>query len=782
MKILLSWILDHITVTRKEVDADSLFKRLNATTAEIDDVKLVRTDLSTLFVARIISATAQDVILDCPELKKSITIPLRKDANEAQGFWMLIKKEGSVYRFATLVDVGSEKDGLMPPLAIDENDIHGGWRNKIEEEEYVVTIDNKALTNRPDLWGHRGFAREVAALLGKELKPEDYFLITKTIKHFENRSNGGPITLEISQQSDSCGNPCKRLAGIVLPTIAWQPSLLPMAVRLARVDSRPLDALVDMTNYVMFDIGQPMHAFDADALGNRLVGRCAHDGEKLQLLDGEEITLTSSDYVMTDGEKPVALAGIMGGTTTAVHRGTTSLLLESANFDATTIRRTATRCKKRTESSARFEKSLDPNQNTTALLRYLKLLEDAQITYEAADVVMSLGPLARDKQIDITHALIEQKIGVALAQNTVEHLLTRLGFGVRVKKIESEGRQGFLYEVTVPPFRSTKDVTIPEDIIEEVARFVGYGNIPETFPVREMKAFDIQPLERMRTIKKIFAYGLHMHEVQTYAFFDEEFLAKLTYDPEDALRIANPQSEHWQRLVTSLIPNLIKCVAVNPQQEQLSFFEHNRVWFFEEKPVETQEVAGIWYHQKKEIDFYEQKASLEMLFDSLKLSIRWEKPMHRVDPWYDSHRMAELWHKDRIVGRAGCIAKPFLHKIADGDAFIFELDANVLTHGEQEKVHFRPLKKYPATDLDMSMLVPVECTVAGIERIIGAADSRIKTVECIDSFEKPEWVSKKSLTFRFEVYDENGTLTKEMIDEVWAHAVESVRAIGAEVR
>ena len=170
-------------------------------------------------------------------------------------------------------------------------------------------------------------------------------------------------------------------------------------------------------------------------------------------------------------------------------------MFEAANFDATAIRKTATRLKKRTESSARFEKSLDPNLNTTALLRYLKLLDDTRITYTASDEVVSLGALAHDKQIFVSHALIEHKIGIAVAQERVETILTRLGFGLRVKQVASDHRD-LLYEVTVPPFRSTKDVTIPEDIIEEVVRFIGYKTIPETFPTRQMRAFDTQPLHR----------------------------------------------------------------------------------------------------------------------------------------------------------------------------------------------------------------------------------------------------------------------------------------------
>ena len=191
MKILLSWILDHIVVTRQEIDPDALFKSLNDTTSEIDEVRHIETDLSTLFLGRVIASSSDGMTLDCSELKKQVTIPLRKDADDVDGYWLLVKKEGNQFRSATMVDVGSEKEGLMPALLVDDEDHRGNWRTKVEQEDHCITIDNKALTNRPDLWGHRGFAREVAALLGKELRPEDIFLAVKTIKHFEQRSNGG---------------------------------------------------------------------------------------------------------------------------------------------------------------------------------------------------------------------------------------------------------------------------------------------------------------------------------------------------------------------------------------------------------------------------------------------------------------------------------------------------------------------------------------------------------------------------------------------------------------
>ncbi len=779
MKISLSWIADHITIDKKELNVAYIAEQLAAITAEIDAVECINTDVSSLSAAVVTQLNEKEVTIECPELKKKTTLPLRKDAFLDQVY--LVKTEGKDVGWATLADVGSGKEGLIPSVWIEEKDLKGAWKHTFEAEDSIITIENKAITNRPDLWGHRGIAREVAAILGKDLTLEDSIYATKPIKHYEHQSpaqGSNPFVLEIAQADQSCGHPCNRLAGVYLPSIEYRPSLVWMAVRLARIDARPLDMLVDMTNYTMFDIGQPMHAFDAQKISTqKLEGRCAHQGEKIVLLDGDEVTLTAQDYVISDGLKALSVAGVMGGQSTAVGRSTNSLLLEAAHFDPTAIRRTATRLKKRTESSTRFEKSLDPNQNTHALLRYLKLLEDAGASFTASESIVSLGALAQEKVIEVAHDLIERKIGLKVLPDRVVSILARLGFGVT-----KSPQLPLTYTVIVPTYRATKDVTLAEDLVEEVARFVGYSSIMPVNPMRAMMAFDTTVIERMRALKLALAQGLSMHEVNTYAFFDEEFLHALQYNPEDALRIANPLSEHWQRLITSLIPNLLKCIVTNHGQETLRFFECNRVWFYLEKAVEEHECAGIWYEMKKPIDFYDGKALLTNLFHFFKIEVEWKKPSKKSDPWYDVNQTAELWHKNRIIGSAGKIAPLFLRTVAPGDAFIFELDANFLLHTARKTPTFKPLHKYPSTDLDISLIVPIECTVSGLENTIRSSDKRITNVSLIDSYTRPEWTDKKSITLRFNVYDSEGTLTKEAIDTIWDQVVTNVKAIGAEVR
>lgn len=784
MKLSLAWIFDHIQGTCiKNIDMPNLIVQFSAKVAEIEDHYPVTFDIDSFTLAQVTHISAESCTLYSSELKKEIILPHRKDA--ALHNYYVIKIAKKIYSWATLTDAGSEKEGLFAAMHVTEAEAKGSWKEKVEKNDYIWVIDNKAITNRPDMWSHRGFAREIAAVLNLKLTPEEQFLMAKPIKHYANSASANansPFAL-LLDQSTECGSICKRIAGTYISSIKYTQSNPYIAVRFARVDSKPIDFIVDATNYVMLDIGQPMHAFDAAKIpSHKIIGRCAKAGEKIQLLDGETIELASDDFVITDGAQPIALAGVMGGMSTSVSKLTTSLYIESANFDAAAIRKTATRHKKRTESSARFEKSLDPNQNTQALLRFLKLLETYDISYEASDNIASLGQLAQEKVIEVTHQSIVATLGISISSDTVQKYLMQLGFGIEIKHA-TEDTSKIIYKVMVPTYRSTKDVTIKQDIIEEVARFVGYANIPPLLPSRQMNPFDTTPITRIRKIKQQLAFGAHMNEVQTYAFYDEEFLKQLSYEPTDTLRLAQPFSLNIQQLVTSLVPNLFKCIATNgAKQDELRFFEFDRVWFNDVMPVESKELAGIFYHKKKSIDFYVYKAEVQSFFEALGVEVIWRKPTEAIGPWYAKHQTAELVYENQIIGTAGMISSQFLHKVADGEAFVFEINGDFLLNIKLPQRIFKALKKYQEVELDISLKVPLKITIEQLERSILTAEKKIHGVRLVDFFEKPEWKDQKSVTLRFVLYDDEKTLVKEEIDAIYDAVVTAMKLLGAEIR
>lgn len=771
MKLSLAWIFDHIIGDWKECDVNQLVSKFNATTAEIEKVESLFFDSSLFFIGKLQSVKASEVILFCPELDHEITLPSRVDAQP--GSCYVVLKDKKDYIWALMRHLGSEKDGLLPAIEIREQDLAGKWRLAFEQEDYILHLDNKSITNRPDLWGHRGFAREIAALLGLPMRAEDHFLANKPVRHYETTALAAinqPIQLTIATPA------CRRLAGYYIDEIKPTASFLWMAHRLCRVDARPINALVDMTNYVMCDLGQPMHAFDAQTIESReLIATMAKEGQVIELLDGEEVKLTAQDCIISDGKHPLALAGIMGGKNSAVSPKTHSILIEAANFDASTIRKTSARLKKRTEASARFEKSLDPMQNTQGLLRFLKLLEVTSMHYKGSDAIVSVGPLAQERKIVVTHDEIVRRLGVAVSAEVVERLLTSIGFGVQHQK------NG--YVVMVPSYRATKDITIKEDIIEEIGRLLGYTTFPQHLPSRAMKPFALTHLQRIRLIKNLSAYSLGMHEVYNYALYDEEFLQRLKWSSLDGVALKNPLSAHWQTLVTSLIPHVLKNVYQNHvAHDALRFFEINRMWSLRDGKVHEQQSYAAIFYAKKAFDFYEGKAYIQALLRALGLLVVWQKSSTKLAPWYSAYQSAELVCGGTVIGHAGMVSPEFLSRLVEGHAFIVELSVDFLK--KQPPLHraFEPLPKYQSVTLDISMMAPLVISVAQIEEAIIKADARIRDVQLVDYFSKDEWHDQRSMTIRMLIVDEDKTMTKQEIDDVWDSVTQAVSQAGVTIR
>ena len=774
MKLSISWIFDHINADWKKYEIGDLVKKFNQITAETEHFKKVVFDVENFILVKAIESKG---LFEFYNTENNKLIKLIERGDLVNDGIYLVAKENKTYRWATLKDLNSEKEGFLTNVCFsDPEDLKGGWRKSVETEDYILTVDNKSITNRPDMWGHRGFAREIAAILNLPLWQEERFLINQPIKHYDNKSpesSDNPFSLEI-KDSDSC----KRLAGVYINKIENRPSSLFIAHRLARIDSKPIDFIVDLTNYVMFDISQPMHAFDAQKIQTKkIIAEFAKDGQKLDLLDNTQITLSSKDLIISDGNKPISLAGIMGGADTAVTETTTSLFLESANFEASTIRQSSLRLKKRTESSARFEKTLDPNQNTTAIIRFLRLLEDYKIDYKAGQNIVSVGKLAEEKIITISHDMINLKIGVPINQDLILNILGKLGFGVKVSKDRS-------YEVTVPTFRSCKDVTIKEDVLEEISRFYGYTNIAQRLPERVMGMFDLSKVTNTRKVKNFFANTVSMHEVYTYALYDEDFLRQINFDPDNTINLINPISENNKRLTSSLIPNLFKAVAnISLNLSGGRFFELNKIWLkIDNKSQENLKLSGIIADRKKLVDFYESKVELQIFFKSMSIDVIFKKPDFKPDIWFDPHQTAAIYHGKVLVGIAGKILSSFSSKFFDGDIFVFDLNGDFILNYKPEIKKFVPLSKYPEVDLDVSMLIGQDIEVEKIQDIIKSADSKIKSVELVDHFYKSEWKDLKSITMRFVIYDDTKTLTKSEIDEVYESVISDLQQLGAAIR
>ncbi|HJZ22854.1 MAG TPA: phenylalanine--tRNA ligase subunit beta [Candidatus Babeliales bacterium] len=793
MKISLAWILDHINAMPSDIDINILVERFNACTAEIEGVEKISIDKNKFSIVTLKEVNHDSVMAHSTEWNQEFRLTARTDA-KINSYFMVYKQDNET-TWARASHIGGEKNDLLPELLIEKQELNGKWKETIEWHDHILEMDNKTITNRPDMWGHRGFAREIAALMKLELKNIDSYITKKEIvysaTHIET-SKKTPIKIENNKAPEIC----KRFTGLHIGSIAHYPSLPWMAVRLARAGIRAIDLLVDLTNYVMLDISQPMHVFDVQKLQDRrIVPRMALNGEKLDLLDGQTITLTQNDLVITDGLKPIALAGVMGGLHSAEGDTTKEIFVEAANFDNASIRLSAAHHKIRTESSARFEKGLDPEQTLIALQRFLYLLNKAKIAFDNVSDISCVGEILKPQTIDISLDFLEAKIGTTLDSKFVKQCLETIGFEV----VETQDQKITVYRVTVPSFRA-HHITIAEDIVEEVARFYGYSTIVPELPKQSTHLTDIHRLMQTRKIKQHMAYALDMMEIQYYALNDESYLQKIKWHPEHAIKMKNSISQNWQSLLTSLVPQLLKAVTENSSQHhELNFFVLGRTWYEEEHNpktdmhyivgsegpfvIETKKIAGIMFDAKKPINFYEAKAKLNSLFELLHLSTTWIKAERESkQPWFNAEQTAHILYQDRHIGTVGIADQSFFSNIAQGHAWIFELDADFLQTYKAPETIFNAPSKYPRVWLDISLLVPLTCTAQELTQAIESTDDRIISTQLLDFFTKEEWGNKKSLTYRFIVQDKTKTLTKAEIDEISQAVTQNVTRLGAEIR
>ncbi|MGD0580595.1 MAG: phenylalanine--tRNA ligase subunit beta, partial [Bryobacteraceae bacterium] len=422
--------------------------------------------------------------------------------------------------------------------------------------DYVIEVDNKSLTHRPDLWGHHGLAREVAAITGERLfEPVDLSLLP---------APGNEWNVEILDY-----DLCPRYSGLVFDNVKVGPSPLWLQARLQSIGLNPISNIVDVTNFLLAGLSQPMHAFDADKLhGRTIFVRRATEGEVLDALNSETYTLNPSNLVIADAAGAVALAGVIGGAHSAIGAETTRIVLESANFDAACIRRTSSALKLRSDASMRFEKAQDPVNTLRALSRAIVLLQEVcpGIRLVGGLIDNWSGP-APTRLIDLPLEWVARKLGRPVEAAEVRRILESLEFGV------ADAGPG-VCAVTVPTWRATKDVTIKDDLLEEIGRMVGYDTIPSVAPLQPATRpwINRQRFFQHEVCELCVAQGFT--EVQNYSFISEELARRFGFDPAAHLRVANPISSEQSLLRTSLLPGLHRNLLENAKRfDEFRLFE-----------------------------------------------------------------------------------------------------------------------------------------------------------------------------------------------------------------
>ena len=397
----------------------------------------------------------------------------------------------------------------------------------LDLNDVLLEIDNKSMTNRPDLWGHYGIAREIAAL---------YNLPLAEIKPFETDVQSD-FNVEIADPDR-----CPRYIGVEMSGVNVKEAPYQMQSRIWKVGMRPINALVDITNYVMLATGNPTHAFDADNISDHIVVRHAAENEKLLLLNDKELSLCTDDLVITDSEGPVALAGVMGGAKDSILPKTERVILEVANFEAAGIRRTALRYDNRTEASSRYEKAIDPERCDQALalsMQYFKeLYPEMKVTGYCDKYVKKL----KRAEIDVNLVWLEKRLGKHLTNDEIQGKLEKLGFDVQIN--------GEDMHVIAPTWRSTGDISIKDDVMEEVARMYGYDNFePTSFTTTFDSAINQKDQDLVRNMKEFLAIRCGMQDIYTYPWVNDVYLNAIMQTTEGMLRLSTPPAPDLPTLI-----------------------------------------------------------------------------------------------------------------------------------------------------------------------------------------------------------------------------------------
>ena len=649
----------------------------------------------------------------------------------------------------------------------------------LDLNDIILEIDNKSMTNRPDLWGHYGIAREIAAL---------YDLPMKAFPHFDrNVANtaGFHVTVEDTER-------CPRYLSAQIEGLSVKPAPYQMQNRIWKVGMRPINALVDITNYVMLATGQPTHAFDSDHIAGHVIVRRAGEGEKLLLLNGKELALSGDDLVIADDAGVVGLAGVMGGAKDSILPETDKVILEVANFDAKGIRRTALRYDNRTEASARYEKAIDPERCDQAFDLSMQLLGQLYPEMKVTGLVDEYPQHLKQAEIDVPLSWLERRLGKRLPPEEIRHKMELLGYGISF--------DGDNMHVVVPTWRSTGDVSIQADIMEEVARMYGYENF-EAEPITTTFDGAINQLDKdlERRIKEYLAIRCGMQEIFTYPWMEESYVNAVLQSTEGILSLSTPPSPAERFVRSSLLPNLCKAVVKNERYfDEFSIFETAQVFRDEnytspydprEKlPSQRKNVAGAFATTDKDITalFRKAKGVVEMMARYVHMETltfrQTEKPV-----WADNVVWLNICRGEEKVGDLALLSKKVSMAcgIKNLNVMLFQLDQDSLVPLKSRTNTFTHMAEYPMTDYDISLLLDGSVQWKDVLQTVGGIKSELlHGASFVDEYRgKQVPAGKKSLTLRLSIGSKEKTLTSSEIEEVASNVLNKIaKRFGAELR
>jgi phenylalanyl-tRNA synthetase beta chain len=671
----------------------------------------------------------------------------------------LISKEYSTGIFVFPNDVEVGKDALEA-LGLDDSILELGLT-----------------PNRSDCLSMIGVAYEVGAILSRDVK---WPTINKQ-QASEKAADYFSVKIEANEE-----NPL--FTAKVIKDVKVGPSPLWMQTRLMAGGIRPHNNVVDITNYILLEYGQPLHAYDYDRLGSKeIVVRKAKDGEQITTLDDAERTLSKDHLVITNGNDPIGIAGVMGGASCEVQNDTTTVVLESAYFSGTSIRKTSKDHGLRSEASARFEKGIDPNRTREAGERAADLIA----RYAGGTVLegtievdtLTIEPAV----IEITLSTINALLGTKMSVSEVHSIFNRLQFKTDVNQET--------FTVTVPTRRG--DITIEADLVEEAARLYGYDMIPATLPIGSTNPGRLTDYQLKRRKARRTFEGAGLYQAVTYSLTSQEKAEQFALKTSEPVSLAMPMSEERSKLRLSIIPQLLEVVKHNNarQMDSIALYEIGSVFLKQESglPNEEEHAAGaitglweshLWQGEKKPVDFYVAKGIVEALFDTLGLSSQVEYKQVEIKDMHPG-RTANVLLNGEIIGFVGQVHPTVQKEFDIKDTFVFELSLTAISQAEVEPIQYETIPRFPSITRDIALVVDQQTTAGDILKVIKAAGGNLlKEVSVFDLYEGERMEpGKKSIAYSLKYFDPERTLIDEDVTKAHEKVLAAVKEkAGAELR
>ena len=646
-----------------------------------------------------------------------------------------------------------------PTVIVDLGDIDATPGQNIADvigmNDTVLEIDNKSLTNRPDLWGHYGIARELAAIYKLPLKPLDEFVVPEGLREYE---------VEID-----CTEKCYRYACLEIRNLSVKDSPLWMKTAIINGGMRPINAIVDITNYIMLSVGQPTHAFDrTHVTGEKIVVRNAKSDEKLELLDGENIDLTPEDLVICDIEGPIALAGIRGGKKDSILDDTVDVVLEVANFTAGAIRNTGKRFDEKTDASIRYEKGIDTQRVDQGLALGIKLFKE--IFPEAEFTAFKdVNPIETKRaEVDVTKAFLDTRLGKVLDDNEISDTLGRLGFDVEFKN--------GVFRTVAPTWRSTGDISMRDDVLGEIARLVGYENFEaKPLPVNFENAVHQIEMDLNRHLREHLAFRCGFNEIFTYPWIDEKYIKAAKIDMAKGVRLATPPAPELATLRQSLVPGALEAVVKNLRYyDEFKIFEVAEVFekgeFHpssedETLPIHKLMLTGAVVGKDAKSLFFDAKGVVESLPRYCHMNGYQFKQIEKPS-WADSEVYLNIINDEKeVIGSLGLVSVATLSDagVKKASAAVFELNVKKLVPFTSRTNEFEHLPQFPLVEEDLSLLADEDVKWEDIYEAIKYMAKEVSFIEEYRGSQIPE--GKKSIMIRIKLGNDDSTMTSKQIEK-----------------